>query len=226
MAEGIGLTEDDREKMRAMVRAGRAASALDGDGEVREEYADGAGGAGPAEPGRPGEAFKVSEELCDYITRAAEANDGNYSATARQFELSRHTVRRHHRGDCAHRGGLLDDRRCAVMREMARDGVSQRDAAERFDVTRGTARHHIVGDCECDSSVPPVSYDLEGSRKVSDEMCRMLGYYHRVEGVPVGELGDRAGLDISRVTEEKHVEGECGCSRGGQARPTEASGPS
>jgi len=191
-----GLTEEDREMAAALAEAGAVRA-------VHDTLDTPKVSANP---------YAVSRGLCRSINDWLRKNEDNYHAAAEHFSLSRGTIKRHadshENRECEHGAAGIDPRRCSVMREMARDGFSQRELGDRFDVSHGTARYHITGECSCEHSVPPAEYDFEGSRKVGRRECELLRNLAG-SGVPHAELGDDIGLDLSRRCAGKHVRGNC-----------------
>lgn len=152
--------------------------------------------------------WSVSKKMCEDMRDYLE--DHSYRETAEEFGVAKGVAELHSEGgwrECSHKGLAVDPSRCAVMREMARDGWSDRELAARFGYSHAVPNTHITGACSHDIRVPPVRNREDPQRKVSDTLCdEMRGRY------PDDSTPDMADdLDISTSTVRSHIIGDCGC---------------
>jgi hypothetical protein len=199
-----GLTEDDYDKLMALSEAQSVNTAEESDEFVQDPV--------DTAPARRTKAYSVSERLCEAIRDHLE--DNGYLATANYFGLNVMTVKRHSESytkrNCRHETGGIDAQRCSVMREMARDGWSQRELAEYFDIVRGTSRYHIIGQCACNHDTPPVTYDGNPNQEIAPSDChdiRRLAH----DGKSQREILDRYDNTDSKAAIRHHLKGECTC---------------
>lgn len=156
------------------------------------------------DPEANNEAHFVSERLCESIT--SYATDNTIRVAAEHFGLGRATVFYHYSGRCSHTHGHIDPTRCAVAREMARDGWSNRDLADYFDVHHSTAGYHVSGDCSCDHDVPVP--EPNSQQVITPRVCERMQSLRDEKSR--SELMEYAGVSSSS-TLHKHLSGDCDC---------------
>lgn len=136
--------------------------------------------------------------VCEYI------KDSHKSGYALENELgySRQSIIYHREDRCVHDFQQIGERRCAVMREMARDDIDLTDISDFFGCTGYDAvSYHVRGNCSCGHSTPIVE-----QKRVDSTTCKQIHAY-RDQGLSLRDVAERVGF--SKPTVGRHAAGRC-----------------
>lgn len=142
----------------------------------------------------PSVSHSISVTLCEALQKSSK------SAYKLEQDLpyTRDIIYYHQQGRCKHEFGMVDRERCAVMREMARDGLEYKRIADHFDVSNHSATYHITGDCQCNHTVDSIPKQNGVTVQGCARMRSMANYADTLD-----EIADVVGL--SRRAVSAHV---------------------
>lgn len=154
-APDIGITDADRRKMGEWAENGVRSDAQRGVSRNRPKAPE---EDDMADPERTTADKDVTRRKCERI-RERSLDGEPYSAIADDLHLSLSTISRHVTGKCSHeRAVTIDDRRCAVIRSLAHDGMSYAEIARELGWgERQTISDHGRGFCSHDIDIPPLN---------------------------------------------------------------------
>ena len=151
------LTDDDKDKLKSLAENGTANSLSNHHNKIDSIVVD------PVE--LPVRHQKRTNKINEHISSSIkeEAEEKSYSEIAEEYGIHKNTVYLHVNGLSGTSGrSQVHPELCAVMREMAHDGISMIQIGERFDLAPKTVQYHVSSTkhrCECEHNIPRKTYE-------------------------------------------------------------------